>query len=540
MKLNAFKNLKAPQGRYTFSPARERRDQIAIYFKPCKGDILIDPSARKICRPFRASKIFDLRSQCLRTGLKVCRPCGAKIQNLSHRLKFLLSWRILLFRSLPLIFLLLAPAASITAMGLMQRAPSAQEAALASAKDIYNEGESLRLQGKLTALPQAIEKFQKAAQLFHKAGDQVNEAKTFNTIGAVYYSLADFSKALDYFNRALPLRQSTGDGGGEAYTLNNIGMVYYSLSDLPKALEYFQKALPLYQESNNKRCEAAIIKDMGVIYYSMGDFKKALEYFQKALPLKRALGDQRGIADMLGYLGMVNDSIGEKQLSIDFYKQALLLTRALGDHAGEANALNSIGSVYDSMGERQKAMEYFEQALLLKRITESSAAAAKNVLANKETNSEPINESAKDSTPEKNFESAKTSARESTKATAPGSAKASTREPASGSNGARQKKAADEVGQPAVANAAIVNGANAKGRYAIQITASHDKNSVAEINRKLRAAGIEGYVVEANLPGQATWYRLRIGKFENGEAAKKAANELKARGVIKDFYIVAD
>jgi hypothetical protein len=43
--IECIKNPKAPQGRYTFSPALTRRVCMAKFVKPCKGERLIQPSA---------------------------------------------------------------------------------------------------------------------------------------------------------------------------------------------------------------------------------------------------------------------------------------------------------------------------------------------------------------------------------------------------------------------------------------------------------------------------------------------------------------
>jgi hypothetical protein len=91
-------SILALKGRHTFSPSRERRVPMAMKFKPCKGDILLQPIVRSKCRPFRASIFFQSGSQCLRTGLKVYRPFGA-FGSIRAKSNYFLSEKIEIFLS---------------------------------------------------------------------------------------------------------------------------------------------------------------------------------------------------------------------------------------------------------------------------------------------------------------------------------------------------------------------------------------------------------------------------------------------------------
>jgi cell division septation protein DedD len=54
---------------------------------------------------------------------------------------------------------------------------------------------------------------------------------------------------------------------------------------------------------------------------------------------------------------------------------------------------------------------------------------------------------------------------------------------------------------------------------------------------KLKAAGIEGRVVKADVPGKGTWYRVQTGRFTSEAEASKRANELRAQGATRDFIV---
>ena len=54
---------------------------------------------------------------------------------------------------------------------------------------------------------------------------------------------------------------------------------------------------------------------------------------------------------------------------------------------------------------------------------------------------------------------------------------------------------------------------------------------------KLKAAGVEGRVVKADVPGKGTWYRVHTGRFTSEADAAKRANELRAKGATRDFIV---
>ncbi|MBD2570987.1 CHAT domain-containing protein [Anabaena lutea] len=254
-----------------------------------------------------------------------------------------------------------------TGLQIAQQQGTQQEAMLAKAKKLFQEGMQLYQQGTKESLLQAINKWEEALPLLRAVRDRGLEATTLYNIGSVYSDLGENQKALAYYNQALPLRRAVENRGGEANTLNNIGTVYSSLGEKQKALEYYNQALPLYRAVADRGGEATTLTNIGTVYNSLGEKQKALEYLNKALPLYHAVSDKRGEATTLNNIGTVYSSLGEKQKALEYYNQALDLRRIVGDRGGEANTLNNIGTVYSDLGERQKALEYYNQALPLAR-----------------------------------------------------------------------------------------------------------------------------------------------------------------------------
>jgi DedD protein len=74
------------------------------------------------------------------------------------------------------------------------------------------------------------------------------------------------------------------------------------------------------------------------------------------------------------------------------------------------------------------------------------------------------------------------------------------------------------------------------GEYTVQLGASRERGEAARLEGKARGAGLKPYVVEANLGAKGTWYRVRVGAFQDKDSAnrfrKDVERELRAAAVV--------
>jgi cell division septation protein DedD len=70
---------------------------------------------------------------------------------------------------------------------------------------------------------------------------------------------------------------------------------------------------------------------------------------------------------------------------------------------------------------------------------------------------------------------------------------------------------------------------DARGQFSLQAAAFPEESGAAEFAQKLKRAGLPSYVVSANVGKRGTWYRVRVGRFESAEAAKRYAADAQLR-----------
>jgi cell division protein FtsN len=76
---------------------------------------------------------------------------------------------------------------------------------------------------------------------------------------------------------------------------------------------------------------------------------------------------------------------------------------------------------------------------------------------------------------------------------------------------------------------------NLAGYFALQVGAWKKAHSADQEKEKLQAAGLRVRILQPR--SSAGWYRIHVGKYSNRNAAQAAADSLKKRGVIDDYFI---
>jgi DedD protein len=73
------------------------------------------------------------------------------------------------------------------------------------------------------------------------------------------------------------------------------------------------------------------------------------------------------------------------------------------------------------------------------------------------------------------------------------------------------------------------------GTWAVQLSASQDKSEAERFSAGLRDKGYAPYLVKAEVSGKGVWYRVRLGRFPNREAAAKYLVDFKRETSMEAF-----
>ena len=78
------------------------------------------------------------------------------------------------------------------------------------------------------------------------------------------------------------------------------------------------------------------------------------------------------------------------------------------------------------------------------------------------------------------------------------------------------------------------------GAFTLQLSASQDRAEADRYMAKLRDRGYAPYVIEAQVPGRGTWYRVRMGSFATREAAGRYLQDFRRETQLEAFVAGVD
>ncbi len=77
-----------------------------------------------------------------------------------------------------------------------------------------------------------------------------------------------------------------------------------------------------------------------------------------------------------------------------------------------------------------------------------------------------------------------------------------------------------------------------KLRYTIQVSSHPERQTAEEDVRRMKQSGFAAFIVTSELQGKGTWYRVRIGRFTNRDAAEKLQKEIHAKVGMESIVVL--
>ena len=79
-----------------------------------------------------------------------------------------------------------------------------------------------------------------------------------------------------------------------------------------------------------------------------------------------------------------------------------------------------------------------------------------------------------------------------------------------------------------------------EGGYQLQVSSFHTPSEAQAFADQLRARGHKAYVLEANVPGRGTWYRVRVGPFPTQHAAAEYRADFEEKEHVVPFIVTPE
>jgi tetratricopeptide (TPR) repeat protein len=218
------------------------------------------------------------------------------------------------------------------------------------------------LSGRST--PSPLEAARDAARA---AGAVAKEARCIVRLGDLAVRRAQLPEALEKYEEAPQLYQHESDFRGEASCIRRLGDLAQQRSDLGHAAARYEQALDLSLRVADVRGQALCIKGLGLLSFIRGDHGVALEKYEEALPLFRNVKDVLGEAGSMRRLGDIAFHHNDHDGAHAHYEEARALCHDVADVLGEAKCIQGLAHVALSCSQHDRARTRYREALLLFR-----------------------------------------------------------------------------------------------------------------------------------------------------------------------------
>ncbi len=217
----------------------------------------------------------------------------------------------------------------------------------------------------------------KSLNISRETGYKHGEIEALNALSVLDKNEGNYSKAFYKLKQAVLIGEESKDNLGIAKTYQSIGDMYFVLLDYEKAINNYEKAYELNKSENNFNGCITNLSRIANRHMDIGNFGNdtshisiAINIYKKALALSEKQKDFRKLTTMHINLADAYNILGTKDKSkqslfhgLDFSLKSLKLARENNFEDLEALSFLNIGETYENLKHFSKALHYYEEAL---------------------------------------------------------------------------------------------------------------------------------------------------------------------------------
>ncbi len=208
------------------------------------------------------------------------------------------------------------------------------------------------------------EVFLKNAEVAHKIGYVLGEAKSYDNASLVYYIQGKYDESLQYALKAIALYESVDaqEPLADAY-----GLLGYQMKrrNIEKALYYMQKGKKIAEKNRFQKPLLSIYNNYGVLKEMQRQYDSALYFYDKGLVIKEQIRDSIGIPYSLNNIAgihVIRKQFAEAKM---LYDRAIYIRQRLQDQFGLAENYTYYGDLYSSQNQYKQAIGWYQKSLEL-------------------------------------------------------------------------------------------------------------------------------------------------------------------------------
>ncbi|MFG3337552.1 tetratricopeptide repeat protein [Streptomyces tendae] len=194
------------------------------------------------------------------------------------------------------------------------------------------------------------------------AGNRLDEAVTWNNLGAALQVAGRVDESMDAHSRARDMYQAAGDHHGSAMAWGNLGSALLKAGRAGEAIEAHCRARDLFQASGDRRSEAMEWNNLGNALDAAGRVEDSIGAHTWARHLHQAIGDRHGEGKAWHNLGSALAKVGRMEGAFEAYGKSLEIHVEFGDWYGAGQTLGNMARDHQAAFRHSEARALWLQA----------------------------------------------------------------------------------------------------------------------------------------------------------------------------------
>ncbi len=213
------------------------------------------------------------------------------------------------------------------------------------------------------ATADAVAAYEKAYEVFHKAGDHRGLLSVLNNLGAIWEANFDLERGLDYKRKGLELAKRIGDVSFTGWLTMAIAVSQTQSGAWDEAEEYLTQAEGIATRIGDQRNLLRIHFNRGRLQYLRGDLRAAMVFMEKSRNLAVEVADYAMDASARIYFANIYRRMGKLGTALACAMEVERAARAQGGEVALMEAVATQAEVHRDMGNLDVARSCIDEAL---------------------------------------------------------------------------------------------------------------------------------------------------------------------------------
>lgn len=238
-------------------------------------------------------------------------------------------------------------------------------------QDSVKLGKGYWLRGTLSRetneLNNAKNDYRASLSIFQSTYDTSRMLSIFQSMGNLFFHLAEYDSAAFYYHKTLEFCESIGNEKGMSSALNQLAKTYLRLP-IPQyqlAEQYLQKSITINKKYNNLRELAISYNALANIALNKEELDTAIYYYEKGKEINREIDDKTALAHYYNNIAKVYEKQERYDKALANYQKAMLYYRNQKIDEGKIVVWRNIADIYCEREQFNYAHAYYDSSLVL-------------------------------------------------------------------------------------------------------------------------------------------------------------------------------